>query len=126
MASESAPMPPRTKPTSRDGGHAAHYMMHQDVGVPGERGPPLAPITHRCERDFQLRRFEPFVEQLRRALGEIFTSATISAGPFAEARGESEVFDQVTGAAGGNCGGVVNSSPSTICARRASCCSKAG
>ena len=53
--------------------HAAHAMVHQDVGSPGgTRSAIRANDAVRRERHFDLRRFEPLIEKISCALGEDF------------------------------------------------------
>ena len=96
--------------------------------MPGERGPPLAPITPSVASvTFTCSRFEPLVQKLRRALREDLDQRhDVARTQAAHLAGELQVVDEVACARGGNCGGVVSSSPSTTCERRSSWSSYAG
>ena len=72
IASETAPMPPCTNPHEPAlAAHAAHAVMHQNVSGAGRTRAAIG-ADHAIgrQRDFDLRRFEPFIQKIRRALRE--------------------------------------------------------
>ena len=77
--------------------HAAHAVVHQDVGG-ACRARAAVGADHAIggERDLDLRRFEPLVEKIGRALREDFDQARDLAGPrLAEPRQQLQVFDEI-------------------------------
>ena len=89
---------------------------------PGERGPPLAPITPSVASvTFTCSDSNHSSRNSAALWVKILTSATRSCGPRPrKPRGELQVVDEIAGPRGGNCGGVVSSRPSTTCERRSS------
>jgi hypothetical protein len=114
-------MPPCTNPQRPAfAGHAAHAVVHQDVGrAGGTRAAVRADHAIGRERDFDLGRFEPFVEQVGGALREdLHEAGNLARAQLAEAASSFRYSTKSPGFFGGSSGGVTSSSDSTTTRER--------
>jgi len=78
-------------------------VVHEDVGGAGRTRASIGAYDAiGGEGDFDLRRFEPFVEKVGGALGEDLHQAHgLAAAEFVEACGDLQIFEEVAGTRAG-------------------------